>query len=163
VHTFEELSVPVEVACTDLISGRGLRISNGELLPAVLGSCIPAGLFAPVQHRGLLLVDGGYSDPVPLPARNSGETILVLDGCVVPTRLFATPATKNLNAFHAGRRAFDSLVHEIVLAKLNDYPAIVIRPELDSMTFIDFSRAHEAISAGRRAMELALPTILKTQ
>lgn len=63
---FSESPIPLAVMATDLISGKPVVLNQGSVTQAVLAStCVP-GLFAPVEHEGRLLVDGGLVENVPV-------------------------------------------------------------------------------------------------
>ena len=47
--------------------------------PPVVGSCLTAGVFTPVHHEGRYLVDGGYTDPVPVTAATDNSIVVAVD------------------------------------------------------------------------------------
>jgi NTE family protein len=51
---------------TELATGREVWLQHGDLLDAVRASCAIPGLFAPVLRDGVVLVDGGLVNPVPV-------------------------------------------------------------------------------------------------
>ena len=51
---------------TELYSGRELWLRHGNVLEAVRASCAMPGWFAPVLRDGVVLVDGGLVNPVPV-------------------------------------------------------------------------------------------------
>ncbi len=61
----EELKTLFSATAVDLISGREVVFSKGDLVSVVRASmCIP-GIFEPVAYQKMLLVDGGVTNPVP--------------------------------------------------------------------------------------------------
>lgn len=63
--TFEGLKIPFSCTAVDLYSGKLYVFKEGSLVKAVqASSCIP-GIFRPVEHEGMLLVDGGVLCRVP--------------------------------------------------------------------------------------------------
>ena len=62
----EELPMPFGAIATELDSGRELWLRHGNLLEAVRASCAMPGLFTPVIRDGVVLVDGGLVNPVPV-------------------------------------------------------------------------------------------------
>ena len=76
--TFSELELPLKVTATDMYSGRQVVLDSGDLLKALRASMSYPGLFAPVNHKGRWLVDGGLVDPVPVGvARAMGADIVI--------------------------------------------------------------------------------------
>jgi NTE family protein len=63
---FAALALPCGVVATDLATGREIWLREGSLLDAVRASIAMPGLFTPVERDGMLLVDGGLVNPVPV-------------------------------------------------------------------------------------------------
>lgn len=63
---FAALAVACGVVATDLATGREVWLREGPLLEAVRASIAMPGLFTPVERDGMLLVDGGLVNPVPV-------------------------------------------------------------------------------------------------
>jgi len=61
-----ELPIPYGAIATELNSGRELWLRQGNVLEAVRASCAMPGLFTPVVRDGIVLVDGGLVNPVPV-------------------------------------------------------------------------------------------------
>jgi NTE family protein len=62
----DELAIPFAAVATALQTGREIWLRDGSTLDAVRASIAVPGLFAPVLRDGLLLVDGGLVNPVPV-------------------------------------------------------------------------------------------------
>jgi NTE family protein len=62
----DELPLPYGAIATELASGRELWLRHGKVLDAVRASCAMPGLFTPVVREGVVLVDGGLVNPVPV-------------------------------------------------------------------------------------------------
>ena len=60
------LPIPYGAIATELHSGRELWLRQGNVLEAVRASCAMPGLFTPVLRDGIVLVDGGLVNPVPV-------------------------------------------------------------------------------------------------
>jgi NTE family protein len=68
----ETLDIGFTAVATDLNSGREVWFSKGPLWNAIRASIAVPLVFAPVEHAGRLLVDGGLVNPVPIaPTFNS--------------------------------------------------------------------------------------------
>jgi NTE family protein len=61
-----DLPVTFGAIATELATGREVWLQRGDLLDAVRASCAMPGLFAPVVREGVVLVDGGLVNPVPV-------------------------------------------------------------------------------------------------
>lgn len=62
----EDLSRPFGAVATDLVAGREVRLTSGDLVEAVRASISIPGVFTPVRKDGMLLVDGGLLNNVPV-------------------------------------------------------------------------------------------------
>jgi NTE family protein len=62
----DQLPVPYGAVATELGSGREIWLRHGKMLDAVRASCALPGIFRPAVRDGVLLVDGGLVNPVPV-------------------------------------------------------------------------------------------------
>lgn len=66
ITVFSEMKIPLSVVCTDLKTGKEAVFDYGNVAKAVSGSCAVPGVFTPVVHEGMHLVDGGLRNNVPV-------------------------------------------------------------------------------------------------
>lgn len=93
-RTLEALKVPFAAVATSLRTGAEVWLRRGSTFDAVRASIALPGLFAPVRREGVLLVDGGLVNPVPVSlARAMGaDLVIAVDlGSDVLGRRFRTP------------------------------------------------------------------------
>jgi len=77
-RTIEELEMPFGAVATSLNNGTEIWLRQGSVLDAVRASIALPGLFTPVLHDELILVDGGLVNPVPVSlGRAMGADILI--------------------------------------------------------------------------------------
>lgn len=62
----EELPVSFTAVATDIENGREIWLNRGSLFAAIRASIAIPTVFTPVKRDGLLLVDGGLLNPVPV-------------------------------------------------------------------------------------------------
>lgn len=62
----EDLTLPFCAISTDLETGSEVVIRKGDVIEAVRASISIPGIFTPVRRNGMILVDGGLVDPVPV-------------------------------------------------------------------------------------------------
>lgn len=65
-RAIDELDMPYAAVATELDTGREVWLQDGSVVDAVRASIAIPGLFTPVRHDGVWLVDGGLSNPVPV-------------------------------------------------------------------------------------------------
>jgi NTE family protein len=74
----EELATPFAAVATALDTGAEIWLRSGSMFEAVRASVAVPGFFAPVLREGMVLVDGGLVNPVPVSlARAMGADILI--------------------------------------------------------------------------------------
>ena len=94
----EKLPQPFLAVATDMATGREIWLKDGDLSTAIHASFSMPGLFAPVKHGSLRLLDGGLVNPVPVSAcRALGADIII---------------AVNLNGDLVGRRNMPRPIHQ---------------------------------------------------
>lgn len=73
-----ELKMPYAAVATELDTGREIWLQDGSVVDAVRASIAIPGLFTPVWHEGVWLVDGGLSNPVPVSAARAMRADFVI-------------------------------------------------------------------------------------
>jgi len=74
----EDLPIPFCAVTTDIQTGNEVVIKNGDILEAVRASISVPGIFTPVKKDGMILVDGGLVNPVPISVvRNMGAEYII--------------------------------------------------------------------------------------
>ncbi len=150
VSNFDDLAIPFRAVATNIVDGARVVLGKGDLAKAMRASMGVPGAFAPVEHQGMLLVDGGVSDNLPVEAaRDMGaDVVIVVD--------ISTPLSKreDLTDVLAITVQLTGLLTrtntERSLASLTSRD-ILILPDLESITSMDFDKADEAIPRGRDA------------
>ena len=78
VNDFSELTIPVLMVATDLVTGKKVVLKSGNIFNALRATMSMPGLFAPVQVKERWLVDGGLVDPVPVGVARALEADIVI-------------------------------------------------------------------------------------
>lgn len=77
IMVFSEMKIPLTVVCTDLKTGKEVDFDYGNVAKVVSGSCAVPGVFTPVVHEGMHLVDGGLRNNVPVDvAKKMGANVV---------------------------------------------------------------------------------------
>ena len=154
---FEDMKIPLAVIATDLANGEPVVFRQGPLVEAIRASCAFPGLFEPIQIGTRYLADGGLVAPVPTQAARqlSGERAIVVGVSIgVQDGHRGTPK----NMFQVVARAV-SAAQKHQQETWERHADLVIRPDVNGLAWDDFDRANEAIEAGVRAAQMALPRI----
>ena len=76
--SFDNLRIPFRAVATDLYTGREVLIDSGNLSEAMRASSALPLLLAPVPRQGMLLIDGGVKDNIPIEAaRRQGMDVVI--------------------------------------------------------------------------------------
>jgi NTE family protein len=80
-RAIDELAMPFTAVATELDTGREVWLREGGVVDAVRASIAIPGLFTPIWHDGVWLVDGGLSNPVPVSAARAmrADTVIAID------------------------------------------------------------------------------------
>jgi len=148
---FEDMKIPLAVVATDLATGDPVVFRQGPLVEAIRASCAYPGLFEPIQLGTRCLADGGLVAPVPThAARQLGASLVV--GVSIGTQDGSRNPPKNV--FQVVCRAV-SAAQKHQLDTWERHADLVIRPDVQSLSWDDFHRAGEAILAGEAAARAA--------
>jgi NTE family protein len=81
INSFDALKIPLVVAATDVKRGKIEYFSQGELIqPLLCSSCVPA-VFDPYRFNGLLYLDGGILDNLPVKAIHDKCDVIIGSHC----------------------------------------------------------------------------------
>jgi NTE family protein len=147
---FFKCTIPLSILAVDIVSGcehvfgahSGVPISR-----AVSASCAVPGVFSPVKHNDMLLMDGGLMNNVP-------ADVLRQAGCdfVVSIHVgdITTPIAKSANVVEVLTSSIKILVRS-TSNKGVDHSDIVIVPDLEKYKMTDLSSIETIIEAGYTA------------
>lgn len=150
--TFGDLLLPFYVSSLDLREGVDVIFQSGPLWRAIYASSAIPGLFPPLKMDNYLLVDGGPTMKIPI------EILLLKRADFIIGVDVSTPLdTSNVNgkALEMLMRA-DSLASRKLTILTLSLADIVIRPDLDDMSWLDFENVDFAIERGYEAGERLL-------
>ncbi|MDP4085707.1 MAG: patatin-like phospholipase family protein [Bacillota bacterium] len=139
----EELSLPIGVVATDLLTGEKIVFKKGPVAEAVRASISIPGIFIPEKVNGRILVDGGVSDRVPVSvAREMGADIVIgIDVSRVKRNAEIT------SIYDVIMQSFDIMQTEIVLNRENASD-IMICPKVEMYSSRAFTNIEEIIVIG---------------
>jgi len=152
----EDLPRPFAAASLDTVSGREVIWTSGPLRDALWSSSAIPGFFPPLEKDGMVLVDGGWTNAVPVgPARALGaEKVIAVDisreleeiieykrgiSLVLRSAMLTTKHLRELQLMHAN---------------------VVLRPDVGHVHWADFSNPFDLIQRGRDAAFVSLDEIM---
>ncbi len=150
VRQFDDLPIPFRAVATNLVTMQPVVFDDGDLTIAVRASMSVPGGFEPVRHEGMILVDGGIVNNVPVDvARAMGADVLIVVD--VRTPLSAAGDLDSVGAVL--NQIINGLMNaetdeEIVTLTSDD---IYVLPDLRDLGATDFTHAYSAIGWGEEA------------
>ena len=146
----EELSIPLTLIASDIVTGERVAMRSGSLTSAMRASMSVPGAIAPVQREGHKLVDGGLVDNVPIQEvrdRCKAEVVIAIN--------VGSPMLKGdqvSGAVSVVAQMVNLLTEQNVQKSLSLLGPrdIYMRPELGTISAMDFGRQLEAAEIGRR-------------
>ncbi len=139
----EELSIPIGIVATDLLSGEKVVFKDGPVAEAVRASISIPGIFVPVKYKGRILVDGGVSDRVPVSVvKEMGADIVIA-----------------VDVSRVKRNAEITSIYDVIMQSIDIMQAeiinnreiaanIMIRPPVESYSSRAFTNIDEIIQIG---------------
>jgi NTE family protein len=174
-RTFETLTIPLLVTAVDLERGDQVVLHQGLVLPAVRATCAVPGVLLPEKLDGRWLVDGGLVNvlPVDVAWTRSPDIVIAVrpkarrQRSLPPLQQraggwlarFRSPTTAKTSFAVAVRAAEIVLDRAEALAAAMVGPEVLIEPEVGDIELRDFHRLAEAVAAGSKATEAALPDL----
>lgn len=150
----EDMTLRFAAVAVDLESGKTLVFREGSAARAVRASASIPGMFVPAMIDGRPVVDGAVVDPVPARvARDLGADVVI--AVSIPPELRPVAPRNMMEIIH---RSVSIMANEIAEARASEAD-VVIRPDVGSIAFDDFSKKKRLIEAGEAAAREALPEI----
>lgn len=155
VRDFSALPIPFACLATDLITGEAVVLDHGDLSEALRASMAIPTAFTPVELDGRLLVDGMVGRNLPI------QDALAMGADVVIGVDVGRPL-----AAHGDLDDLVKILGQAVVcigAETNvqqrDLCNVLITPDLDGVTSLDFSHPEVIIAAGEAAARAVLPQL----
>ena len=150
-----DFPIPVMVACEDLLSRRQVLIAEGEAATVMAASFALPAIFEPVPSGGALLIDGGVTSLVPVEiAYRYGSRVAAATALYAREMDFSSP-------FVVINRALDIGKTRNSIASMLEARPVVIRCEVEDLSYMQFSRPAEVAARGRESARRALPALLE--
>ena len=174
----EDLPVPFACVATNYYTGQEVVITKGDLVTAVRASISIPGVFKPVAVDGMLLLDGGLVNPVPVQVvRDLGaEYIIAVDICPEIAKKMTTQRPITDTGRGEGKEKNDEIklpnIFEIIMGSIaimesqivgmrmkTESPDIIVKPAVADIGTYDFHRYQDGVQRGRAAAGPVIPKI----
>jgi len=150
----EDLPIPFAAVSCDLVTGKEVVLTKGNIAKAVRASCSIPGIFSPVPHYESILADGGLVNGVPVSvAKEMGANLTI-----------AVRLSQGVSTTQPLHNIFGIMAQAAEIMQLSQHmmePDVLIVPDLSTQSVTDLHRAVPAYNAGRDAARKAIPKILE--
>lgn len=149
----DALATPMTIAASDFHHHKAVYITDGDLISALAGSMAIPGIFRGVSRDGLVLIDGGVTDNLPLRCLPQADICLAVDVSKPPT-----PSDQDIpSATAAIVGAMRVMMRALIAESLADCPdAILIEPASHEFSALDFRHAKDILEAAEPSREETL-------
>ncbi len=149
-HSFDELPVRYRAVATDIVNLEPVVMQDGEIVDAMMASMSVPGALPPYPYKGMLLVDGGVTDNMPVAlARSMGADVIIAVDISTDYK-----TGEQLNTFLS---VGDQLSNYLVRRSTQDQTLLLtpedtlLKPAVGKMSTTDFSQMPEAYGLGYQA------------
>jgi NTE family protein len=159
-HRFDDLPIPFRAVATDLVTGKPVVLSQGELPAAMRASMSVPGVIEPLRLDSRLLVDGGLTNNLPVDvARAMGADIVIAVN-------LGTPLLKaeSLNSILGVTGQMVNILTEqnvqASLASLKPTDVLIV-PQLGDFSATDFDHLSATVPIGEAAARAVADQLAK--
>ena len=179
----EKLPIPYCAVATDWASGREVVFREGSLFQAIRASISLPSFFSPVRRDGMILIDGGVTNPLPLNrvVRREGDMLVGVDvsgqDYEVKTKIQQeaeerrkkqkslsqiiidklTPEHADFNYFTLLSRSSSIMIRQnsLLMTKLMR-PDLLVDIQMNNIDSFDYDKSERIIAIGRNKARQAL-------
>ncbi len=155
-NSFVQLRIPLFITATDMVNGKVIYFSEGEVINAVIASASVPVVYQPVSFRGYTLADGGILDNLPA-APLADRCNVIIDNHV--NRIATNIDMANISKFAIIDRSFHMAVAQKVYesASLCD---LLVEPELSAFGMFQMKDADQIFEIGYKTAKALSHNVL---
>ena len=156
VNNFDSLKIPFRAVATDLAGGQSVALKSGNLARAIRASSTLPVNYAPVKIDEMILVDGGIMANIPVRFAKEFQPDIII-------AMDATSAIHLPEVLNTPLKIVDQIISITMEhfaqtdAKLAD---IVIVPQIENQSYLDFSNVKELVNIGYNATKEVFDNII---
>lgn len=153
---FSACKIPFSCSATDITNNKAYCFTQGSLLDAVTASCSIPGLYPPVIHEGMALVDGGWSAlNLTDHLRDMGADFVIAVN--IQQEIKEDDFTSGLDVVMRSNQAARSVLSDAQLKNAD----VVITPDVCHINWWDFAHSGVCVSLGNEKTETTVGEIKK--
>ena len=152
----EDLPIPFCCVATDWKTGREIVFNKGSLFEAIRASISLPSFYEPVQKDGMILIDGGVVNPIPLNRvkRKAGDILVGID---VSGHDYKKENVKHFNYYTMLSRTSSIMIRQnsILMTKLTK-PDMLVDIQMSRYGSFDFDKSEKLIAIGRLKTSISI-------
>lgn len=152
----EDLPIPFCCVATDWKTGREIVFNKGSLFEAIRASISLPSFYEPVQKDGMILIDGGVVNPIPLNRvkRKAGDILVGVD---VSGHDYKAETINHFNYYTMLSRTSSIMIRQnsILMAKLTQ-PDMLVDIQMSRYGGFDYDKSEKLIAIGKMKTSLAI-------
>lgn len=158
IDNFDHLAIPFRCVAADIATGESVVIGDGDLGAAIRASMAVPAVFSPVERDGVLLVDGGISNNLPVDVvRAMGADVVIASDISSP--LLTGPELGSVISIASQLSGLLTRKNvEMQISTLGPDDILLI-PELGDFSAANFAEALTVVDAGTDAAREAAPRL----
>ncbi len=156
---YDDLHIPFRTVATDILTGRMVTLSRGNLAATINGSLAVPLLFAPVPMDSMLLVDGGIKSNLPVSvAKKAGMDVIIASDVTAVLR-----SRDQINApWEVADQVTTIMTDHNNLREYKDVDVLIL-PQIPKVTNTDFSKIDTMIAAGEHAARKVIQQVFQKE
>ena len=152
----EDLPIPFCCVATDWKTGREIVFNKGSLFEAIRASISLPSFYEPVQKDGMILIDGGVVNPIPLNRvkRKAGDILVGID---VSGHDYKKENVNHFNYYTMLSRTSSIMIRQnsILMTKLTK-PDMLVDIQMSRYGSFDFDKSEKLIAIGRLKTSISI-------
>lgn len=151
----EDLPIPYVAMATDIVRDEEVRFDSGNLFDAIRASISIPMLFRPLRKDGMVLIDGGILNPLPLSHvhRTEGDILIAVD----VNAPIDTGRKKKISPYNMLTESSRMMMQQIIRYQVERYqPDIMIRMSGNAYDMMEFHHAAAIVQTGVEITRQAL-------
>ena len=151
----QQLPIPYCAVATDWKCGHEVVMREGSLFEAIRASISLPAFYEPVQRDGMILIDGGVTNPIPLNRveRHEGDLLVGVD---VSGHDYGAQSMR-ITHYSMLSRVSSIMIRQnsLLMAQLT-HPDILVDIQMSSYGTFDYDKSEKLIAIGRQKTRKAL-------
>lgn len=151
----EDLPIPYVAMATNIVNDQEVRFDSGNLFDAIRASISIPMLFRPLRKDGMVLIDGGILNPLPLTHvhRTEGDILIAVD-VNSPTD---DGKEKKISSYNLLAESSRMMMQQIIRYQVEHYqPDILIQMAGNTYDMLEFHHATAIVETGIEVTRKAL-------